>query len=220
MNLVRNSFKLAFEISPILLCDGLAASIPGGVLPIAVITESIGIANGLLLGNGFNLDQLSTRFYPSAGTTLVVQDVAQYPFLNQATAANAVIQKPNRVVMEMKRPASTTNGGYVSKGLTFMALKTALDKHNQLGGTYTVLTPAFIYTGCLLQTFTDVSGFSDQNKQVQHTWSLEFIQPLLYVSQLDSVMNGLMKKISSGAKPDKGLAWTPPGQGVIAGGYL
>lgn len=220
MNLVRNSFKLAFEISPILLCDGLAASIPGGVLPIAVITESIGIANGLLLGNGFNLDQLSTRFYPSAGTTLVVQDVAQYPFLNQATAANAVIQKPNRVVMEMKRPASTTNGGYVSKGLTFMALKTALDKHNQLGGTYTVLTPAFIYTGCLLQTFTDVSGFSDQNKQVQHTWSLEFIQPLLYVSQLDSVMNGLMKKISSGAKPDKGLAWTPPGQCVIAGGYL
>ena len=220
MNLVRNSFKLAFEISPILLCDGLAASIPGGVLPIAVITEGIGIANGLLLGNGFNLDQLSTRFYPSAGTTLVVQDVAQYPFLNQATAANAVIQKPNRVVMEMKRPASTTNGGYVSKGLTFMALKTALDKHNQLGGTYTVLTPAFIYTGCLLQTFTDVSGFSDQNKQVQHTWSLEFIQPLLYVSQLDSVMNGLMKKISSGVKPDKGLAWTPPGQCVIAGGYL
>ncbi|WP_337049954.1 hypothetical protein [Serratia fonticola] len=214
MSLIKESFSLAFEISPILLCDGIATDIPGGILPIAVLTESLGLANGLLQGDNLSLENLATRFYPAAGTTLVVQDIDQYPFLNQASAANGVVQKPNRIVMEMKRPAGTQNGGYMSKGLTFAALKAALDNHHKAGGTYTILTPAFIYTGCLMHTMTDTSGFSDQNKQVQHTWSLEFIQPLLYVSQLDSVMNGVMNAFTKGTKVPGDFSWSGLWQGI------
>ena len=214
MNVIRSSFRLAFEISPILLTGGIASNVPGGMLPIAVFTEGLSIANGLLLGNGVSVDQMSTRFTPSAGTTLIMQDVSQYPFLNQATAANAVVQKPNRVVMQMTRPANTKDGGYINRGVSITALKAALDNHNKAGGTYIVMTPAFVYTDCLLTSFTDIAGFSEQNKQVQYSWSLEFIQPLLYASQLDSVMNGLLNAITDGSKAAKSLSWSGMWQAV------
>lgn len=211
MRVTEDAFKLAFEISPILLCGGIAKNIPGGVLPIAAITEGLSIVNGLLQGADRPIDSFSTAFFPASGTTLVVQDVGHFSFLDQATAANAVVQKPNRIVMQMLRPADTKSGGYVGKGLTFTALKVALDKHNQAGGTYTIMTPAFIFTDCLMHTMTDVSGFSEQNKQVQHSWSLEFEKPLLYISQLESVQANLFSKFETGTPTNNAandLSWS------------
>jgi hypothetical protein len=43
-------FKLAFQLSPILLCNGIATDIPGGVLPIIAITEASHFVLGLLSG--------------------------------------------------------------------------------------------------------------------------------------------------------------------------
>lgn len=195
LNYFGQAFRLAFEISPILLVDGIAASIPGGTMPIAVLTEGVSIVDGLLHGE---IADQSTAFTPMAGTTLVQQDIGTLNFYNMVTAANSVVNRPNRVIMQMIRPASTKNGGYATKGITFAALKLALDKHNQSGGYYVVMTPSYIYTGCLLRTMIDVSGFSEQNKQVQHTWQLEFEQPLLSISQVDAALGGLMSKFDSG----------------------
>lgn len=203
LNYFGQAWRLAFEISPIILVDGLAKDVPGGMLPIAVFTEGLSIIDGVLSGE---LQDASTRFMPMPGTTLIQQDVAQYSFFNQATAANAVVSKPNRIVMQMLRPASV-KGGYANKIMTFMALKLALDKHNQSGGSYTVMTPSFIYTGCLLRGVIDNSGFTSQNKQVQHSWALEFEQPLLTVSQLDAVLGNLMDKFESGVKSTS-LSWS------------
>lgn len=147
LNYFGQAFKLAFEVSPILLVDGIAADIPGGVMPIAVLTEGLSIANGLLHGEISNRSMAA--FTPMAGTTLVQQDISNLNFYNQVTAANSVVRKPNRIVMQMVRPASTQDGGYSTKGMTFTALKMALDMHNQSGGCYTVMTPSFIYTRCL-----------------------------------------------------------------------
>lgn len=195
LNYFGQAFRLAFEISPILLVDGIAASIPGGTMPIAVLTEGVSIVDGLLHGE---IADQSTAFTPMAGTTLVQQDIGTLNFYNMVTAANSVVNRPNRVIMQMMRPASTKNGGYATKGITFAALKLALDKHNQSGGYYVVMTPSYIYTGCLLRAMIDVSGFSEQNKQVQHTWQLEFEQPLLSISQVDAALGGLMSKFDSG----------------------
>ncbi|HDT2078338.1 TPA: hypothetical protein RCG84_004590 [Enterobacter roggenkampii] len=195
LNYFGQAFRLAFEISPILLVDGIAASIPGGTMPIAVLTEGVSIVDGLLHGE---IADQSTAFTPMAGTTLVQQDIGTLNFYNMVTAANSVVNRPNRVIMQMIRPASTKNGGYATKGITFAALKLALDKHNQSGGYYVVMTPSYIYTGCLLRAMIDVSGFSEQNKQVQHTWQLEFEQPLLSISQVDAALGGLMSKFDSG----------------------
>lgn len=194
----KEVFRTAYEVSPILLSGGIASSIPGGIMPIVTLTDGIGIVNGLLQGNGFNQDSFSSAFFPGSGSTLLAQDVSDYPFFNQATAANAVVQRPNQISMNMVRPANTIGNTYPAKLMTFTALKLALEKHNQIGGTYIVLTPAYIYTGCLLRALTDISSFSEQNKQVQSTWAFSFEQPLLTISQLDAVMGNLMNKFDSG----------------------
>lgn len=213
LNYLGQTFKLAFEISPILLVDGIAADIPGGVMPIAVLTEGISIADGLLhgdIGKG-----PTAAFTPMAGTTLIQQDIGNLNFYNLLTAANSVVNKPNRVMMQMIRPAFTSGGGYATKGMTFTALKLALDKHNQSGGSYTVLTPSFIYTGCLMRQLIDVSGFSEQNKQVQHTWQFEFDQPLLTISQLDAALGNLMSKFETGMPSSGGLSWSGVKQTLV-----
>ncbi|HBA6844198.1 hypothetical protein ACX3SZ_23955 [Escherichia coli] len=205
LNYFGQAFKLAFEVSPILLVDGIASKIPGGMMPIAVLTEGLSIANGLLHG------EIRTRsmaaFTPMAGTTLVQQDICNLNFYNQVTAANATVRKPNRVVMQMIRPASTEDGGYTTKGMTFTALKMALDMHNQYGGCYTVLTPSFIYTRCLMRSFIDTSGFSEQNKQVQHTWQIEFEQPLSSVEQTVKTLASILDKFDKGMPSDGALSW-------------
>lgn len=206
LNYFGQAYKLAFEISPILLVNGIAADIPGGTLPIAALTEGVSIVNGLL--HGSIEAQQSTAFMPMAGTTLIQQDIGNLNFYNQITAANAVVNKPNKVIMQMIRPVSTNNGGYAAKSLTFTALKLALDKHNQSGGSYIVLTPSFIFTGCLLRSVVDNSSFSEQNKQVQHSWVFEFEQPLLTISQLDAALGSLMEKFDTGMPSSSGLSWS------------
>lgn len=213
LNYLGQAFKLAFEISPILLVDGIAADIPGGVMPIAVLTEGISVADGLLHGD---IGKGSTAaFTPMAGTTLIQQDIGNLNFYNLVTAANSVVNKPNRVLLQMIRPAFTSGGGYATKGMTFTALKLALDMHNQSGGSYTVLTPSFIYTGCLMRQLIDVSGFSEQNKQVQHTWQFEFDQPLLAISQLEAALGNLMDKFETGMPSSGGLSWSGVKQTLV-----
>lgn len=213
LNYLGQAFKLAFEVSPIMLVNGIAADIPGGVMPIAVLTEGLSIADGLLHGQ---LGKTQTAaFTPMAGSTLIQQEIGNLNFYNLTTAANAVVNKPNRVTMQMIRPAFTSDGGYATKSMTFTALKLALDMHNQSGGSYTVLTPAFIYTGCLLRAVVDVSGFSEQNKQVQHTWQFEFEQPLLSISQLDAALGNLMNKFESGMPSPGGLSWSGVKQAMV-----
>lgn len=206
LNYFGQAFKLAFEVSPILLVDGIASKIPGGVMPIAVLTEGLSIVNGLLHG------EIRTRsmaaFTPMAGTTLVQQDICNLNFYNRVTAANATVKKPNRVVMQMIRPASTEDGGYITKGMTFTALKMALDMHNQYGGCYTVMTPSFIYTRCLMRSFIDTSGFSEQNKQVQHTRQIEFEQPLSSVEQTVKTLASVLDKFDKGMPSDGALSWS------------
>jgi len=215
LNYFGQAFKLAFQVSPILLIDGIAANIPGGALPIATFTEGLSVANGLLHGD-IGLSPTSA-WMPMNGTTLVQQDIGTLNFYNQATAANSVVNKPNRVMMQMTRPASTHDGGYATKSLTFTALKLALDQHNLSGGSYIVMTPSFIYTGCLLRSVIDASGFSDQNKQVQHTWMFEFEQPLLQISQLEAVLGNLMSKFDSGMPSPGGLSWSGVQQAFTQG---
>lgn len=206
LNYFGQAFKLAFEVSPILLVDGIASKIPGGVMPIAVLTEGLSIANGLL--HGEIRTRLMAAFTPMAGTTLVQQDICNLNFYNQVTAANATVRKPNRVLMQMIHPASTEDGGYTTKGMTFTALKMALDMHNQYGGCYTVLTPSFIYTRCLMRSFIDTSGFSEQNKQVQHTWQIEFEQPLSSVEQTVKTLASVLDKFDKGMQSDGPLSWS------------
>lgn len=224
-NPARERFRLTNEISPIILTDGIASSMPGGVLPIISITQGIYFPNGVLdtsslPGNG-DLDSFFAHFVPLPGATLIDNDLGRYPFANQQVAANAIIAQPLRVSLMMHCPAKAA-GDYPFKLQTFMAVQKSLEEHSLQGGTYTVVTPAWVYYNCILRTLRDATG--GESKQVQASWQWDFEQPLLTQAQAQEAQNAMTSKISaqtqlSGDPPrPSGLATAVgvPGTGIGA----
>jgi hypothetical protein len=203
MNLGQTIFQLAYELSPIILQNGLAANVPGSLLPIVALTEAANSAFTILnFQNPINPNNFFAHFRPLPGGTLVDNDVSVYPFANQTYAANAIIAKPLKFSILMNCPANT-NGGYIAKQITFGALKAALDTHNQAGGTYIVATPSYIYQNCIMTGLHDVSRPDSQ--QPQNAWQFDFIQPLV-AQQPTNVLNSLMGAYQAGIQ-STGL-WT------------
>jgi len=215
MTIGATAFRLGFEISPIILVGGVAASMPGGMLPIAAITEAANFASGLLNGNItiFNLDDYFAHFVVVPGAQLANNQIGSYPFANQAVAANSIIAQPLTVSLKMICPVKSA-GGYVSKLITFSALQQALQQHSFSGGTFTVATPSFIYTNCILTGLKDVSG--GQSNQVQYEWQFDFVQPLLAIADANLVLNSLMSKLDGGL-PTSGQ-WTGVGAVINSAG--
>ncbi len=194
---IRDTYRLAYEISPIVLRNGIANYIPGGFLPIVALTEIESAAINLLNGNFTltNLDDYFAHWEPSTGTQIESWQVGQYPFANQTTAANAVIQQPLAISMIMKCPVKG-KGGYAARLATMTALKFALDKHITSGGWFDIATPTWIYTGCLLLNASDITSGGTEQKQIQ--WRFDFTQPLITNAQAIQVANNTMKKVASG----------------------
>lgn len=192
----RTLFQLGYQISPVILTGGIAQAIPGGMLPLVAITQAANFTLGLLQGSiNIDLDSFFAHFEPMPGATLVNNQFGEYPFANQAIAANSVIAQPLSISLLMKCPANT-QGGYISKLMTMTALQTVLAAHNSSGGTYTVATPSFIYSNCLLPSLRDVSNGA--GKQVQTMWQWDFVQPLITQAGAAQALSGLMSKIDGG----------------------
>lgn len=209
------AFKLAFQLSPILLTRGIADNIPGKILPIIALTQGINFVTGLLTGSSvLDSDNFFAHFAPLPGTTMLQQQAATYPFANQAIAANATIQQPNTVSMIMTCPARG-EAGYVTKLATMTAIQKTLQAHNQAGGTYSVMTPSLIFTDCILTGIRDIGG--GQSAQVQTQWQWDFFQPLVSLPDAATALNNLMSKIKNGLPPD--AAATPAG-GLTTGSVL
>lgn len=212
------AFRLAFAISPIVLTGGIAQNIPGGVLPLLSISNAISFIGGLLSPGSdvLDLDDYFAYFQPLPGSTLIDQSIGMYPFANQTVAANAVIQQPLTISMLMVCPAGR-GGGYATKLATMQSIVNTLKKHNTSGGTYTVLTPAFPYTDCVMANpgMTDVS--SSQTKQVQNAYKLDFIQPLVTLAAAQAAQNALMSQISSGVATSGDQTGQPPLVGSTSG---
>jgi hypothetical protein len=204
-----SAFTLAFTISPIVLQNGIAQNIPGGVLPLISITESLNFTAGLLSGGDpLDFDDFFAHFVPLPGSSLNRQVIGKYPFANQAVAANAVIQQPTNISLRMICPAKG-DGGYAIKLATMTALQAAIKKHNASGGTYIVATPSFIYTNCIFLDLPDVSRTDD--KQAQNTYQWDFEAPLLTLQDAQAAQSGLMSQLTaqtpmSGTPSTSGLA--------------
>ena len=199
----KNAFKLAYEISPIILVDGIAQYV-GGYLPITLVTEMFdipGIENG----------EFFAHFKPLSGGTLADWEIAQYPFASMQVAANAVVQQPLNISMVMVSPAQT-GGGYLIKQAILTALKSIIETHILSGGSFTVITPAYTYTNCLLTSIRDITSPND--KQVQYMFQWDFVQPLITASGAQQVLGNLMNKFENGLPTPSNLSWdsTPPNQ--------
>jgi hypothetical protein len=191
------AYDLAFQVSPIILVGGIAANTLGGMLPIIALGgQALSAVQGAL-SNGINTDAFFARYVPVPGSTLINQAIATYPFANQATAANATIQQPLNISLRMIAPVKDA-AGYLTKTAIWISLQNSLVAHNAAGGTYTIATPWYIYTGCLLQSITDTTGGDTKQQQIMAQW--DFQQPLTTQMQATSAYNSLMSKLSGGAQ--------------------
>lgn len=193
----RAAYDLSFQISPIILVGGIAANTLGGMLPIIALGGQVAAAAQGALSGGINTDAFFARYVPIPGSTLISQAIATYPFANQATAANATIQQPLNISLRMIAPVKDT-AGYLTKLAIWTSLQNSLVAHNAAGGTYTIATPWYIYTNCLLQTVTDTTGGEGRQQQIMA--QLDFVQPLVTQMQADSAYNSLMSKLNAGAQ--------------------
>jgi hypothetical protein len=209
-----DQITLLYQVSPIILTGGLASNISGGMLPLLALTNPNAFNSNLLNGNeNFALEDAFGIFQPAAGGTLIEQIIAQYPFANLNVAANAIIRNPLNVSMIMLTPMKQVSSWAV-KQLTMSSLKATLDSHNNSGGTYTVCTPAFIYTDMLMVGVTDVS--TAQSPLPQNAWRWDFTRPLVTLADAAGAMNNLMSQINSGIQPSAG--GTASGSGTASGG--
>lgn len=206
MSFTRELYKLGFEISPVILCDGVAQSIPGGMLPIVAITQSASFVSGLLGGSVqvTDLDKYFCHWRASQGGTMIDYDIGRYPFANQAVAANALLAQPLRIPMLMDAPVND-NTGAMTKLVTLSALQMVLQAHANLGGTFIVATPGLIYSGCILRTVRDVTSTSESVPQRQWLWDFE--QPLVTESMAEAAKNSYVTKLDNGHKVTEN-AWT------------
>lgn len=205
-------YRLGYELSPIILTNGIATNIPGGALPIIAITEALNFTVGLLSsGSVESLDDFFAHFSPLPGSTLVDNTIGTYPFANQAVAANSLIAQPTRISMLMTCPARNELG-YFTKFATFLALEAALTQHNATAGTYTVITSTAIYTNAIMTGMRDIS--QGDTKQPQTGWQMDFICPLLTLEQAQSAQNSLMSKLSNGTQISGDPSWTGSGTTV------
>lgn len=198
MSAGRAVYRTAFEISPIYLTGSspLVSSIPGGTLPLIAF---FGFPLSGVSANSTSpeMDDFFAYFIPLPGASLVDNQISTYPFANQAVAANAIITQPLQISMRMMVPVRDA-GGYWLKFAQLLALKFSLDYHNTHAGLYTVLTPSHVYTNCIMTKMHDIS--SGESAQAQHTWQMDFVQPLITQAQASNAYNALTSKFTSGAE--------------------
>ena len=191
------AFRLAFEISPIYFEGGVAGGVPGAILPLMSVTQG-GIFTSIIAGGGdLSLDNFFAHFVPQPNSSLVANVVGEYPFANNQVAGNAIVAQPTGISLVMICPARQP-GDYLLKQAIFTALKQMIDQHTSLGGTYSVNTPAYLWTGCVLLNLTDVSG--GDSKQVEYRWRWDFRRPLTSLAQANAAQNNLMSALSTGAQ--------------------
>jgi hypothetical protein len=201
---MRSFYELLYQITPIFLNNGIASNINGSILPIMALLNPS--AYNILFSGGsgtFNMDSYFGIFQPASGGSLVAQQIAEYPFANLNVAANAIVRNPLEVSLIMVTPMKTQYAWAV-KNATMTALKSALDTHNNMGGTYTVFTPAYTYYNMVMLNLVDMSN--PQIVTPQNTWKWDFRKPLISQQDLVFAENNLYAKITGGVQTS--AEWT------------
>ncbi len=192
----RDTYDTAFQVSPIILTGGIVSGALGGMMPvIGLVGQLAGFAQGALTA-GFTMEDFFARYVVIPGGTVISNAIGMYPFANQQVAANAIIEQPLNISMLMIAPVKDA-GGYITKLPLTTALISSFKSHNKAGGTYSVATPSYIYTDCVMTAMTDVTESDKKQKQIM--WQLDFVKPLITQQDATVAGNSLMSKLMSGA---------------------
>lgn len=201
-------------------------------MPIIALTGGLAslIPTSFNLGTSIqnSLNNTFADYVVLPGGTLISNSIGMYPMLNQQVAANAIIAQPLTISIKMivpvKPPVTAAGtpslpfvgrltvpltGGYATKLATMTAIVTTLTQHNNLGGLYSILTPAYPYTNLIMTSMRDVSSKGPTQTQIEYQF--DFVKPLVTVQQAQNSLNGLMSKLTNGTAISGTPTWTPAG---------
>lgn len=206
-----------FQLSPIQLVNGIASQMPGGMLPIVALTDPEKYASGFPAGAGIDPDSFFANWWPLPGTEATSWELGRYPFANQATAANAVIQMPLKVGLLMQCPAKAETVPYLQKLTVFSSAIQTVTQHILAGGSFSIATPSQIYPTALLLRVYDAS--TEDSRQAQFIWRWDFEVPLITLAQASASYNNLLSRLDSGSFTAPGSGGSVPwsGTGTAAG---
>jgi hypothetical protein len=199
--------QLRYQVSPIILTGGVASSLSPSMISLISLFSS---GTPLDLPYDINdLDNAFGAFNVVPGGQLILQQIGKYPFANQWVAANAVIREPLTLSVLMDTPMRQKGNGWDYKLHIFTMLKATLEKHNNIGGTYTVVTPACVYENLIMTALTDVSRA--QNSLPQNAWRFDFEQPLVTLSGATGALSSLNSKLTQGLPTNGKITGTQVG---------
>jgi hypothetical protein len=225
-----NDWKTLYQVSPLVLTGGVAINVPGSMISIQSLTNpnllppspaqaaqaaQAAFISGLqfltqrtVTGNSLNgLDDAFGAFNVLPGGTLCNQTAPKYPLANQIMASNAIVRDPINVSLIWDVPMRGQNA-WAIKLATMQALKALLDLHNNAGGLYMIMTPAYTYDNCVLTSLSDNSRSS--NSLPQNAWRFDFERPMVMTqTDVSAAQNSFIAKLTAGL-PTTGTASTPP----------
>jgi hypothetical protein len=220
-------WKLSYQVSPIFLTGPPVSNVPNGMMPfLSIVSPSafpvffdgtapqqnfdlFSVLGSDATNNQNNLDNSFGAFNVLAGGSLVQQTVAKYPFANQAYAANAILRDPLHVSLIWDTPMRGANA-WGQKMTVMQSVKQRLDSHNNGGGTYIVVTPAYVYDNLVMLSLTDASRGS--SNLPQNAWRFDFERPLITLQDLRNAQSALMSKLTQGVVTNG--AWSGPAAGL------
>lgn len=210
----NSQIQLSYQVCPIILTGGVASQLPGSMLPMLSLLNPSTLGGPGASANLFpfsmsDLDDAFGAFNVLPGGTLIAQSIAKYPFANQWVAANAVIREPLTLSLIMDSPMRGPNA-WALKHMVFTTVQATLANHNNAGGTYTVVTPAFQYDNLIMTAMTDNSR--GNNSLPQNAWRFDFEKPLVAGGDLTAAQNGLTNALTNGTPTDGNTSGLQPGQ--------
>jgi hypothetical protein len=212
--------QLLYQLTPIWLQNGIAGNIVGNYLPILSILnyEVFAALNnpgqqGITVPSDWNFENAFAVFQPAPGGSLIRQSIAEYPFANLNVASNATLRNPINVSMIMITPMKEPSA-WAMKQSRMSNLKSVLDAHNNLGGTYIVFTPAYIYNNMLMENLTDVS--TSQSPLPQNTWRWDFTAPLVSLADIQIAEGNLIQKLTAGIQTSGAITSALTALGISA----
>jgi hypothetical protein len=211
------TYELAYQVSPIVLTGGIALSAPGSMMPFLAFANSAifaGLQAAASANTGLNsLDDAFGAFQVIPGGSLIENTIGHYPFVNQYVAANAIIREPLHISLIWDTPMRGI-GAWAVKLATMQALKATLDSHNNAGGTYTVITPAYVYDNLVMNNLVDNSR--GDASLPQNAWRFDFERPLIVMQELASALSQLMNQLTNGTPTDGSWSGISPSVGASA----
>lgn len=228
-------YQLAYQVSPLYLTGGVAQNQPNAIQPfLAYVMPGAFTVSGPSLTIGAtggttvlynpsaeqtyktsDLDNAFGAFSVIPGGTLNKNTVAKYPFASSFTAANAIIREPLNLSLIWDTPMRGA-GAWDIKLATMTSIKQLFDNHSNLGGTFTVATPSYVYTNLILTGLTDNSRGS--SPLPQNAWRFDFEHPLVVQAELQQAYNlsQSLLKLSNGLPTTGALSGITPAIGVGA----